>query len=195
MPRQANGPASRIEIKPRPGIMGAMNEAAPLPLKTKTPRDSQVESRYIVMPQHANDVGFAFGGTIMSWIDMVAAMVAQKHCEREVVTASSDRISFLQPIRIGDQVVLRASVNYVGRTSLEVGVLVTRENPFRNESVRATTAYLTLVALDEKKEPVMIHRLRPETPEEIRRFNHARLRVEARRDLHQKISQSGPAAV
>ena len=99
------------------------------PEKIKTPRDSRMETRYLVMPHQANDIGIAFGGTIMSWIDMLAAMVAQKHCEGKVVTVSIDKISFLRPIRIGDHIVLRASVNYVGTTSLEVGVQVTGENP------------------------------------------------------------------
>jgi hypothetical protein len=75
-------------------------------LKTKTPRDSQMETRYLVMPQHANDLGIVFGGTIMSWIDALAGMVAQKHCERKVLTVSTDRISFLAPVHIGDHVVL-----------------------------------------------------------------------------------------
>lgn len=157
------------------------------PMKTKTPRESQVETRYIVMPQHANHFGIAFGGTIMSWIDMVAAMVAQKHCEHEVVTVSIDKISFLAPIHIGDHVVLKASVNYVGQTSLEVGVLVTRENPYTNETVRATTAYLTFVGLDDVKRPTAIPRLIPETPDEIRRHENARLRVEARKELLKRI--------
>jgi acyl-CoA hydrolase len=121
---------------------------------TKTPRESAVESRYLVMPQHANDCGIAFGGTIMSWIDMVAAMVAQRHCEREVVTVSIDKLSFLAPIQIGDHVLLKASVNYVGQTSMEVGVQVIKENPYQGESVRATTAYLTFVGIDRNKKPL-----------------------------------------
>ena len=156
-------------------------------MKCKTPRESQVETRYIVMPQHANHFGIAFGGTIMSWIDMVAAMVAQKHCEHEVVTVSIDQISFLAPIRIGDHVVLKASANYVGHTSMEVGVLVIRENPHTSESSRATTAYLTFVGLDAQKRPTTIPRLQPETPDEIRRHENARLRVEARKELLQRI--------
>ncbi len=144
------------------------------PIKTKTPRESQMETCYLLMPQHANDLGIAFGGTIMSWIDMLAAMVAQKHCERKVVTVSTDKISFLAPVHVGDQVVLRASVNYVGTTSMEVGVQVTRVNPYTGESVRATTAYLTLVGLDEHERPTPIHRLKPETPEEIRRHENAK---------------------
>lgn len=159
-------------------------------MKTKTPRESQVESRYIVMPQHANDYGIAFGGTIMAWIDMVAAMVAQKHCELEVVTVSTDQIAFVAPIRIGDHVLLQASANYVGNTSMEVGVRVTKENPYTGQSLLATTAYLTFVGLDANKKPVTIPRLKPETPEELRRYQHARLRVEARKELHRKLAVS-----
>jgi acyl-CoA hydrolase len=157
------------------------------PTKTKTPRESQMETRYLLMPHHANDLGIAFGGTIMSWIDMVAAMVAQKHCEHKVVTVSTDKISFLAPVHIGDHVVLRASVNHVGTTSMEVGVQVMRENPYTGESVRATTAYLTLVGVDEHERPTPIPQLKPETPDEIRRYGNARLRVEARKALVQKL--------
>ena len=157
------------------------------PEKTKTPRDSGMETRYLVMPHQANDIGIAFGGTIMSWIDMLAAMVAQKHCEGKVVTVSIDKISFLRPIRIGDHIVLRASVNYVGTTSMEVGVQVTGENPYTGETARATTAYLTFVGLDGTGHPAPVPRLRPETPDEIRRHDNARLRVDARKELVRKL--------
>jgi acyl-CoA hydrolase len=146
-----------------------------------------VETRYVVMPQHANDYGLAFGGTIMAWIDMVAAMVAQRHAEHEVVTVSTDKISFWAPIQIGDHVLLQASVNYVGRTSMEVGVRVTRENPYTGERVIATTAYLTFVGLDEHKKPVPVPGLAPETADEKRRHENARIRVQARKELLQKL--------
>ena len=121
--------------------------------KTKTPADSAVETRYLVMPGHANAFGTAFGGTIMSWIDMVAAMAAQKHCGREVVTAGIDSVAFESPVRIGDQVVLLACVNYVSKTSMEVGVKVIKENPVKGEKITATRAFLTLVAVDENRKP------------------------------------------
>src|SRR5512137_394159 len=112
------------------------------PDQTKTPRDSQMEAHYVLMPQHSNHYGIAFGGVIMSWIDLLAGMVAQKHCAREVVTASTDQIAFLAPIYVGDHVILKASPNYVGHTSMEIGVRVTRENFYTGQSVLATTAYL-----------------------------------------------------
>lgn len=162
------------------------------PLKTKTSRDSQIEAHYLVMPQHANDLGIAFGGTIMSWIDAVAGMVAQKHCERKVLTVSTDRISFLAPVHIGNHVVLRASVNYVGTTSLEVGVQVTRENPYTGESIRATTAYLTFVGVDDQGHPTPVNPLKLETADELRRHDNAKLRVQARKDLLQKLKLRSP---
>jgi acyl-CoA hydrolase len=160
----------------------------------KSPQASAVETRYIVMPQHANDYGIAFGGTIMAWIDMIAAMVAQRHCECEVVTVSTDKISFLAPIQIGEHVVLRACVNFVGRTSMEVGVQVTKENPYTAEKIRATTAYLTFVGIDEQKRPTPIPDLLPQTPDELRRFENARIRTEARKELLRKLTPPYPPA-
>jgi len=154
----------------------------------KTPADSAVETRYLVMPGHANPFGTAFGGAIMSWIDMVAAMAAQKHCGHEVVTAGIDSVAFEQPIRIGDQVVLLASVNYVNRTSMEVGVKVIKENPATGERTTATRAFLTFVAVDDNHRPVTAPPLTPQTDEEKRRANNAALRVKARKQLRQQTT-------
>ena len=153
----------------------------------KEPAESKVESRYIVMPQHANQYGTAFGGVIVSWIDVVASMSAQKHCGKEVVTASIDSISFKEPIHIGDHVVLKACVNYVGRTSMEVGVQVIKEDPVSGRKTEAMTAYLTFVALDKNKRPTPAGSLSPKTPEEKRNYENAKLRVQARKQLLKKI--------
>ncbi len=158
---------------------------------SKTPRASAVEARYLIMPHQVNDLGIAFGGTIMAWIDMVAAMVAQRHCGRKVVTVSIDRMSFLAPCHIGDHVLLRASANYVGHTSMEVGVQVLKECPYTGERVRATTAYLTFVALDAQEQPTPIPTLRPETPDDWRRLENARLRVAARKELLARLRPGG----
>ncbi len=155
--------------------------------KTKTPKESAIETRYIVMPDHANHYGTAFGGVIMSWIDLIAVMVAQRHCEREAVTLSVDRLTFISPIQIGDHVILRASVNYTGTSSMEIGVQVIKENPYKQERVRATTAYLTFVALDENKKPVPVPTIIPETEDEIRRFNNAKIRQQAMKELKGKL--------
>ena len=152
----------------------------------KTPADSAVETRYLVMPGHANAFGTAFGGAIMSWIDMVAAMAAQKHCGCEVVTAGIDSVAFEEPVRIGDQVVLLACVNYVSKTSMEVGVKVIGENPCNGTRVTATRAFLTFVAINADHRPVAVPPLTPQTDQEQRRWNNAALRVKSRKELRQK---------
>jgi len=153
----------------------------------KSPKDSAIETTYLVMPSQANPHGTAFGGAIVAWIDMAAAMAAQRHCGREVVTAGIDSIVFKEPIRIGDQVLLKASVNYVGRTSMEVGVRVTREDPYSGNSVLATSAHLTFVALDENKKPVPVPPIVPRTEAEKKRYENAKIRVKARKELLKKI--------
>jgi len=154
----------------------------------KSPKDSAVETRYLVMPSQANPHGTAFGGTIVAWIDMTAAMAAQRHCGREAVTVGIDSLSFKEPIRIGDQVLLQACVNYAGRTSMEVGVRVTREDPYGQDHVVATTAHLTFVALDENKKPAPVPPILPQTEAEKRRYQNAMLRVKARKELLHKMS-------
>jgi len=149
----------------------------------KSPKDSQVETRYLVLPEHTNHYGTAFGGIIMSWIDIAAAMVAERHCRHEAVTVSIDGISFISPINAGDHVVIKASINYVGNTSMEIGVTVIKENPRTGEEIKATSAYLTFVGLDKYKKPVKIPKIKPETEDEIRRFENAELRVKSRREL------------
>ncbi|TGK07468.1 acyl-CoA thioesterase [Leptospira semungkisensis] len=156
----------------------------------KTPKESAAETRHIVMPDHTNHYGTLFGGTLMAWIDLIAVMVAQRHCGREAVTASVDKLNFLEPVSIGDHVILKASVNYVGRSSLEIGVQVSKENPYTGIVVRATTAYLTFVALDENKKPCAIPKLKPETVDEKRRYENALLRQEAGRNLIKRIRES-----
>lgn len=156
-------------------------------LTPKKPSQSSVTTRYLVMPGQANPYGTAFGGAIVAWIDMVAAMSAQRHAGKETVTASIDSIVFKEPIYVGDQVVLKASVNYVGRTSMEVGVQVTREDPIANDSVIATTAHLTMVALGQDKKPVAVPPISPQTDDEKRRYENAVIRMKSRKELREKI--------
>lgn len=155
--------------------------------KGKSPKESAVETRYLIMPQQANPHGTAFGGAIVAWIDMVAAMAAQRHAGCEVVTAGIDSLAFKEPIRIGDHVALKASVNYVSRSSMEVGVQVVKEDPYTGQKVLATTAFLTFVALDENKKPTAAPPIVPETQEEKRRYENAKLRVRARKELLKKM--------
>jgi acyl-CoA hydrolase len=139
------------------------------------------------MPDQANPSGTAFGGAIVAWIDMVASMAAQKHSGKEVVTASIDSLNFREPIYVGDHVVLKACVNYVSRSSMEIGVRVTREDPYSSKEIIATTAHLTFVALDKNKTPTPVPQIMPETPDEKRRFENAKLRVQARKELLKKM--------
>jgi acyl-CoA hydrolase len=157
--------------------------------KSKSPRESAVETRHIVLPDDANHYGTAFGGAIMSWIDLIAAMAAQRHSGRESVTVSIDRINFISPIQIGDHVHLLAMVNYVGKTSMEVGVQVNRENPYTGEATRATTAYLSFVALDENKKPTSVPELILENETEIRRYEEGRMRIENAKEFAKKIRE------
>jgi acyl-CoA hydrolase len=153
----------------------------------KTPTQSAVETRYLVMPHQANPAGTAFGGVIVSWIDMIASMAAQKHCGRPVVTVSIDSINFRKPINIGDHVVLKAAVNYVSKTSMEVGVKVIKEDPCTARQAIATTAHLTFVGLDENNKPFPAPKLTPETEDEKRRYKNAQLRVKTRKELLGKL--------
>lgn len=127
----------------------------------------------MVLPPDTNYHGTVFGGRILQWIDIAGAIAAQRHTHRKVVTASIDDMHFAVPIRLGDVVVLKAAVNYVHRTSMEVGVRVEREIISTGARELAATAYLTYVALDDGGRPVAIPPVQPETADERRRFEDA----------------------
>lgn len=164
----------------------------PSEVKSKTPSLSNAEMRFLVMPEHTNPQNSIFGGVVMSWIDMAAAMVAERHSGRPVVTVHVDDISFKAPIKIGDHVLVKASVNYVGKTSMLVGVKVIAENPFTGITRHTTTAYLTFVALDDIGRPIEICKLNPETEEEKRRFTQGEKRMQEvkRRNLEKARLQN-----
>lgn len=156
-----------------------------------TPRDSAIEMNQLVLPTHANALGTVFGGQIMAWIDICAALAAMRHARTQCVTASMDALDFILPIQVGDIVNLRAMVNFVGRTSLEVGVRVEAGDPIAGVRHHAASAYLTFVALGADKRPTTVPPLRLETPEERLRSEEARARRDqrlalaaARRALH-----------
>lgn len=149
--------------------------------QTKKPSESAVEMRNLVMPNHTNPQNTIFGGVVMSWIDLAGAMVAERHSKRTVVTVHIGDISFKGPIKIGDHVLIQASLNYVGKTSMLVGVKVLAENPFTGITRHTTTAYLSFVALDEAGKPVQVLGLSPETADEKRRFAEGKQRIEAMR--------------
>jgi len=153
----------------------------------KTPSDSAVEMREMVMPNHTNPQGTVFGGVVMSWIDIAAAMVAARHAQRPVVTAHISDIDFIAPVKMGHHVHILASMNYVGSTSMIIGVKVVSENPLTAERRTTTKAYLTFVALDDLGKPSEVPKLNPQTPDETRRFENAQKRAEAKKKLKSKL--------
>jgi acyl-CoA hydrolase len=158
-------------------------------LPSKSPSESSIEMREMVMPYHTNPQNTVFGGTVMSWIDIAAAMVAARHCGRPVVTAHISDIDFIAPIKMGYHVLIQASLNYVGKTSMIVGVKVTSENPYTGESRTTTKAYLTFVALDDLGRPVEVADLDPQSEDEIRRFENAKKRVAMKKDVRNTLKQ------
>lgn len=155
----------------------------------KHPSESSVEMRELVMPIHTNSLNSVFGGTVMGWIDVAAAMVAHRHCGKPVVTAHIDDIDFIAPIKMGYHVLIQASLNYVGKTSMIVGVKVTSENPYTGEARTTTKAYLTFVALDDLGRPVPVPELVPETEDEIRRYENAKKRVSMKKEIRNTLKQ------
>ena len=140
----------------------------------------------LVHPTHTNALGSIFGGVIMSWVDICAAIAAQRHSGRPVVTASIDALNFVAPVYKGWIVNLKASVNFVSRSSMEVGVRVDAENPIEKRMLHTASAYLTFVALDENGKPTPVPGLKCETPEQVRRFKAAEQRRQSRLDFRNR---------
>ena len=145
-------------------------------LQPKLASASEVIMTQLVLPVHINSLDTIFGGTIMSWIDIAAAISAQRHCNREVVTASIDQLSFYAPVKKGWVVNLKAKVNFISRTSMEVGVQVTAENPRTNEFFHTSSAYLTIAALDYHGKPTAVPELVLETDADRKRFEEGKIR-------------------
>lgn len=149
----------------------------PSPLPPRPVADSKVEMTEIVFPNDANPLGNAMGGRVMQWIDICAAVAAGRHARTPVVTASVDRIDFHNPVPVGSVVVLLASVNFAGRSSMEVGVKVWQEDRATGDRRHVVSAYLTFVSLDPKtKTPRPVPPVQPQTEEEQRRFTAAAAR-------------------
>jgi acyl-CoA hydrolase len=160
-------------------------ETPPLPA-AKPVKDSQAIYTELTLPNDANSLGTLFGGKLMQYVDLCAAISAVRHARCPVVTASVDYMTFLQPVRIGQLVVLKSSVNRVFRTSMEVGVKVFVEDLLTGDVKHVSSAYLTFVALDKERQRVAIAQALPETEEERRRWEHAGLRREYRLQLREK---------
>ncbi|MFQ5780872.1 MAG: acyl-CoA thioesterase [Nitrospiria bacterium] len=121
--------------------------------------DSLSEMVQIVLPNDTNMLGNLLGGTLMHWIDLVAAIVANRHCRKPVVTASMEGLDFLAPVRLGHLAILKAKIHYAGRSSMEVGVEVYSENTLTGKRVHTSSAILTYVAVDMEGRPVPVPKL------------------------------------
>lgn len=162
-----------------------MADLAPVPVS-----QSRVIMTEMVLPSHTNALDSAFGGVIMSWIDIAAAIAAQRHSQMQVVTASIDAMNFVQPVYKGWIVNLKACVNFVATTSMEVGVRVDAENPVQRAVFHTASAYLTFVALGVDGKPARVPAVIPETTEEVRRHRAGELRRQQRLAQRKLLAQS-----
>ena len=161
-------------------------------IETRTVRETQHETSQLMLPQHSNNLGLVFGGVILAMMDTASAVCAIRHARAICVTASVDRVDFREPIHLGDLVIMKCSVNYVGRTSMEVGVRVESEDLTTGNRRHTNSCYLTFVAIDRNGRPVEVPRLVPESDDEIRRFEAAKAR--RRRRLEERTAETAAVA-
>jgi acyl-CoA hydrolase len=146
----------------------------------RTVSDSQVEMTEIILPNDTNQLGNCMGGRVMHFMDIAAAIAARRHARTTCVTAAVDEIDFHEPVPMGSVLVLLASVNHAGRTSMEIGVRVEMESTKSGLRNHCASAYFTFVALDEHGKPTPVPELVTETQAEKRRQAEAAERRKAR---------------
>ncbi len=154
-------------------------DAHPLP-RAKAPADTEVTLNQLMMPEHSNGHGNVHGGIIMKLVDETAAIAAMRHAQRPVVTIAIDSMTFREPVHVNDLVTCRARLTYVGKTSMEVGVLVTAENPITGVTTHTNSAFLVFVALGEDQRPTEVPALAPVTDDDFRRFEEGHQRQKQR---------------
>jgi len=142
--------------------------------------ESEMTTARLMMPTDANVLGNVFGGSIMKYMDEIAAIVAWRHAGTNVVTASIDRMNFYAPVYVGNLLVLKAAVNFVGTTSMEIGVRIEAVDPSTRKGTHTGSCYLTYVALDSKGRPTPVPPLVATTPEEKRRLKEGLTRRKLR---------------
>ena len=157
---------------------------------SRTVQETQHETSQLMMPQHSNNLGHVFGGVILAMMDKTAAVSAIRHARTDCVTASIDRVDFREPIYLGELVVMMSSVNYVGRSSMEVGVRVEAENLISGLRRHTNSCYLTFVAVSRDGRPVEVPALTPETEAEVRRYRAAQER--RKRRLEERHAEGDP---
>jgi len=155
--------------------------------KTKKPSESLTTMNELVLPNDTNTLNNLMGGRLLHWMDIVAAIAAQKHSGKTVVTASVDSVSFGRSIKLGDVVSLEAKLSRSFNTSMEIHIIVYAENIPSGERYKSNEAYYTFVALDRDGSPYQVPQLVPETEEEIKRFEGALRRRQLRLILAGKM--------
>lgn len=158
-------------------------------MEAKPVSQSVVTMTELVLPSHTNALQSIFGGVIVSWMDIAAAICAQRHSSRPVVTASIDALNFFAPAYVGWVVNLKASVNYVARTSMEIGVRADAENPIEGTTFHVASAYLTFVALDDFGKPMIVRPLILETELDKRRHASGIIRRQQRLQARRATTQ------
>ena len=151
----------------------------------KTPSQCRVQLHQLMMPEHANPMGNVHGGVIMKLVDEAGGLCAMRHAQRQVVTIAIDSMTFHSPVHVGNLVTLQACLNWVGHTSLEVGVRVIAENPLTGQQTHTNSAYLVYVALDPQMRPTTIPPLILETDQERQRWAEAEGRQQRRLERRQ----------
>ena len=194
--------APEVDSATRAALIRAFDEAALYSEDTRTAmtptrKDDEKPGRFvseschemseIMMPQHANNLGHVFGGVILSMMDRCAAVAALRHARNDCVTVSVDRVDFREPIYLGDLVIMKASVNYTGRTSMEIGVRVECENLRSGVRRHTNSCYLTFVAVDADGRPVPVPAVIPKSAAEKRRYAAAEQR--RRRRLEERVQE------
>jgi len=144
--------------------------------EARTVEESALVASHLMMPQDANPQGNVYGGTIMKHMDEIAGSVAALHARKNVVTVSVDQMNFYAPVYIGNLLLLKASVNFVGRTSMEIGVRIEAKSLQTGEVVHTGSSYLTFVALDENGRPTDVADIIPKSNDEKRRYKEAKER-------------------
>jgi acyl-CoA hydrolase len=146
----------------------------------RTVASTQSEMTEIILPNDANTLGNLLGGRLMHFIDLTGAMAAYRHTRTHVVTAAMDHIDFIQPVHVGDLLILKSSVNRAFNASVEVGVKVWVEHPQTGSMLHVASAYLVFVAIDKSGARQKVPAVQPETPTEMRRYEDAQRRREYR---------------
>jgi acyl-CoA hydrolase len=163
----------------------------------RTVASTQSQMTEIILPNDTNTLGNLLGGRLMHFIDLAGAMAAYRHTRTHLVTAAMDHIDFIQPVHVGDLLILKSSVNRAFTTSLEVGVKVWVEHPQNGTLLHVASAYLVFVAIDKEGRKLKVPRLQPETPDQERRFADAQRRREHREaeSVRRKKGQLATAAL